>query len=208
MKLLLIGAGGHARVVHDALAASGFALFGYVDPRPSPWLDAPRHADDAAAAAVPADIGVALGLGGIAPKQLARRLALLRRYMARGRAAPAIVHPRAIVSDRAVIGHGVQIMAGAIVQAGASLGDGVIVNTGAMVEHDSTVGAGAHVAPGAIVLGGVRIGAGAMIGAGAVVLPGAAVRDGELVPAGRVHAASAGRRPRAARTAGRKRARR
>lgn len=191
MKLILIGAGGHARVVHDAMAAAGFHLFAYVDPQPSAWLDAPYCGSDEAATEMPADIGVALGLGGVAPAQLTRRLALLRRFLAAGRAAPPIVHPRASVASDTVIGQGAQIMTGAIVQGGVTLGAAVIVNTGAIVEHGSTIGAGTHVAPGAIVLGNVRIGACAMIGAGAIVLPGAALPDGALVAAGTVHRGAA-----------------
>lgn len=191
MKLLLIGAGGHARVVHDALSAAGLELFAYVDPRPSPWLDAPHCTSDKAASELPPEIGVALGLGGVAPAQLAQRLSLLRRYLATGRGAPPIIHPRASVAADAAIGQGAQIMTGAIVQGGVTLDDAVIVNTGAIVEHGSAIGPGTHVAPGAIILGDVRIGACAMIGAGAIVLPGAAISDGALVPAGAVHRAVA-----------------
>lgn len=196
MKVLLIGAGGHARVVLDALASTGFTLFAYVDPRPSPWLDAPRRANDEAVADVAPEIGVALGLGGTTPGQLGRRLELLLRYLAAGRAAPGIVHPRAIVAPSVTIGKGAQIMAGAIVHGGVTLGDAAIINTGAIVEHDSTIGAGTHVAPGAIVLGGVRIGANAMIGSGAILLPGATVAGRSLVPAGSVYGSPASRSPR------------
>ena len=187
MRLLLVGAGGHARVVCDAMKAAGFDLAAYADPQPSAWLDAPHCASDDAAAALPLEIGVALGLGGVSPARLRARLALLVHFLDAGRAAPSIVHPRASVAGDAVVGRGVQVMCGAIVQAGAVLGDAVIVNTGAIVEHGSIVAEGSHVAPGAIVLGNVRIGGCAMIGAGAVVLPGTTVSDGTLVPAGAVH---------------------
>lgn len=187
MKLLLAGAGGHGRVVCDAMKAAGFDLAAYADPLPSAWLDAPHCGSDEAAAALPAEIGVALGLGGVSPARLRARLALLNRFLDAGRTAPAIVHPRASVAADAAVGRGVQVMCGAIVQAGVVLGDAVIVNTGAIVEHGSMVAEGSHVAPGAIVLGNVRIGACAMIGAGAVVLPGTTVSDGMLVPAGAVH---------------------
>lgn len=197
MKLLLAGAGGHGRVVCDTLRAAGFDVAAYADPQPSAWLDAP-HCDDEAAAALPAEIGVALGLGGVSPTRLRARLALLTRFLAAGRSAPAIIHPRASVAADAAIGRGVQVMCGAIVQAGVALGDAVIVNTGAIVEHGSTVAEGAHLAPGAIVLGNVRIGACAMIGAGAVLLPGSAVSDGALVPAGAVHGPARKKRRRTA----------
>src|SRR5262249_11982053 len=90
VKLLLIGAGGHAQNVYESLAGAGHELAGYVDPRPCRWLDVPRWADDSAAAAAAPDAGIALGIGGVVPAQLSARLALLDRYRALSRAAPAI----------------------------------------------------------------------------------------------------------------------
>lgn len=186
MRLLLIGAGGHAQNVYESLTGAGHELAGYVDPRPCHWLHVPRWADDAAADAAAPEAGIALGIGGVVPAQLTARLALLDRYRARNRAAPAIAHPCATISPRAELGAGALAMAGAVVQPGCRIARGALINTGAVVEHDSDVGEGAHVAPGAVVLGLVRIGACAMVGAGAVILPGAAVPPGTLVKSGTV----------------------
>ncbi len=183
MRLLLIGSGGHARIVQLMLDAAGHTLDGYVDPRPNREMAARWFADDAQAIAEAPGAGIAMGLGGAEPRALARRLALYRRYIAAGRPAPALVHRTAVVCTTARVGDGTLILAGAIVQPAARLGAAVIVNSGAIVEHDSIVGDGAHIAPGAILLGTVRVGEAAMIGAGAVILPGAEVPAGTLVPA-------------------------
>lgn len=178
---ILIGAGGHAKAVAEAAAATIGPIAAYVDPRPADWLHAAHlGADtDVKIAAIP----IVIGMGGVTATQLKTRLALLDSYLGRGHPAPAVVHPEAHVSASARLDAGAIVLAGAIVQPGAMIGRGVIVNTRAVVEHDSMIGEGSHVAPGAIVLGGCRVGRCAMIGAGAVVLPAARVDDEGLVPA-------------------------
>lgn len=183
MKLLLVGAGGHAKAVYLALRAAGHELVGYVAPQQCDWLDRPWLGADADVMMKEPDAGFALGLGGVAPEQLNRRLVLFELYRSAGRTAPPIVHLAATIADANALSDGVVVLAGAIVQPGASIGRGAIVNTGAIVEHDAKVGAGVHLAPGAMALGGVRIGDAAMIGAGAVVLPGATVPAGALIAA-------------------------
>lgn len=183
MNVMLLGAGGHARAVVEAVRASGHRVVAYVDPREAGWLRAERIEDDDAAATLHPDAGIVLGLGGVTPEGLEARTGLFDRYVGAGRSAPPVVHPTAIVSGAARVDAGVIVLAGAIVQPGAVLQTACLVNTGAVVEHDAVVGEGAHVAPGAIILGAARIGTAAMVGAGAVVLPGAEVPAGGLVKA-------------------------
>lgn len=181
---MLVGAGGHARALAEALAARGLRIAAYVDRAACAWLPGvPRFESDDETEGHRAD-GFVLGIGAVSPDGLARRLDLFRRYAARGWSAPAVVHPSAIVSAGAALGEGCHVLAGAVVQPGAAIGKAAIVNTGAIVEHDGRLGEGAHVAPGAIVLGGCNVGDCAMIGAGAVVLQGASVPGRALVPAG------------------------
>ena len=213
-KFVLIGAGGHAKSVVEAAASAGYSLDCYIDPHESSWLgvfssglgkglvttkaaganvpcgglawpDA-RHIseDELRTGAVAGAAVVILGIGGVNPAGLEKRLALLDTYLRDGMKAPPVQHAASSVSPRATLAEGAIVLAGAAVQAGASIGRGVIINTRAIVEHDSTIGAGSHVAPGAIVLGGCRIGSCCMIGAGAVILPGTTIADDSLVPAG------------------------
>ena len=183
VSLLLVGAGGHARMIVETLAAMQNPVDLYVDPRRSAWLDARHVSSDEEAEALPAGDFV-LGVGGMTPEQLSRRHALYRAYRGRGFAPRTVIHASAVISAHSEIGEGCIVLARAVVQPAARLGEAVIVNTGAIVEHDSSVGDGTHVAPGAIVLGGCAVGAECMIGAGALVLPGAQVPDRTLVPAG------------------------
>jgi sugar O-acyltransferase (sialic acid O-acetyltransferase NeuD family) len=180
--MLLVGAGGHAKAVVECLAAADSAPTAYVDPQTRAWLRAKHYADDDEVGAG-ANRYFVLGLGGITPQALRRRLELFDRYVARGwRPAPAI-HASAEVSGDAVLADGVVVLRRAVVQPGARIGRAAIVNTGAIVEHDAEIGAGAHIAPGAVILGDCRIGVAAMIGAGAVVLPSTQVPDETLVAA-------------------------
>jgi sugar O-acyltransferase (sialic acid O-acetyltransferase NeuD family) len=182
VKVVIVGAGGHAKALVEGLTAKGARIVAYVDPLPAPWLDA-RHCrsddefDDREALAV-------IGIGGTKPDELARRCGIAKAWRERGFAMPAVVHPTAIVSKMARIDDAAQIMAGAIIQPGAVVGGMAIINTGAIVEHDAQVGEGTHVAPGAVVLGAAKVGAAAMIGSNAVVLPGSEVPDRTLVRAG------------------------
>jgi sugar O-acyltransferase (sialic acid O-acetyltransferase NeuD family) len=183
VSLLLVGAGGHARAIAEALAVAQSPVDTYVDPQPSKWLNARHFRSESEAEALPAERFV-LGVGGMSPEQLTRRHELFRAYRARGWTPHSVIHASAVISAQSEIGDGCIILARAVIQPATQLGEAVIVNTGAIVEHDSRIGAGAHVAPGAIVLGGCKVGEECMIGAGALVLPGAEVPDRTLVPAG------------------------
>ncbi len=185
MNVVLVGAGGHAKALVEAVMAQGGRIVLYIDRSAAEWLDAPRETSDEAAS--PADGNLLLGLGGTDPKGLEQRLALLDRYLTRGFQADPLVHPAAWVSSSARLESGAVVLAGAVVQPNVRIGRGSIVNSGAIVEHDSTVGDGSHIAPGAIVLGGCDVGRCCMIGAGAVILPNAQVSDRSLVAAGTRH---------------------
>lgn len=90
------------------------------------------------------------------------------------------------ISSSAHLGIGTLAMPGAIINADARIGDNVIVNSGAIVEHDCVIGDHSHVAPGSIMTGGARLGSLVTLGAGAVVCPGISICDGVVLGAGAV----------------------
>lgn len=183
---MLVGAGGHAKAIAETIFDNGGVLDRYVDPKAASWLTATHIECDNEVSEDQDDIRLAIGLGGVTPEGLVRRLEIFDQYRKHGFKAPPVIHGDAIVSDSARCEPGTIILAGAVVQPGATLGRAAIINTRAVVEHDSLIDAGAHIGPGGIVLGGVTIGACAMIGAGAVILPGTNVPPEFLVPAGSV----------------------
>ena len=186
---VILGAGGHARVVLDVLHRLGRPVLGVLvpdQPVGTDWHGVPVLGADAwleqpQAQACQFAVGV-----GMVPGRRSRRQALIERLKALQLRTPALVHPAAVVSAAAEVAAAVQVMAGAVVQPGVRLGVGALLNTGARVDHDCVVGEGAHLAPGAVLCGDVQIGAWAFVGAGAVVLPGVTVGEGAVVAAGAV----------------------
>lgn len=184
--LLVVGAGGHGRVVADAaLESGGWPRVAFLDDRhpalsntmlgpvlgtTATMADWRSHYPDLVVAV--GDASIRLGFLGLA-EELGYRL-------------PAVVHPRAWVSSHATLGPGSVVMAQAAVQSGAVLGRGCIVNTGAGVDHDCTLGDGVHVAPGAALGGDVVVGERTWVGIGAAVREGVTIGKGVLVAAGSV----------------------
>lgn len=184
--LILFGAGGHAKVVLDALLLSGLVRVDIEVADDSAAL----HGTDLLGGPVRAP-GAAEGRRFHVAIGVARaREKVQRRLLAAGGIPLNVVHPRACVSPLATLGDGVFVAAQAVVAPAARLGDGVIVNHGAVVDHDCVVGAFTHVAPNATLGGNVKIGARVLVGAGATLLPGVEVGDDCVVGAGAVVTAS------------------
>lgn len=188
-RVIVIGAGGHASVVADALLAASIEVIGFTD------ADVRRHGvqvcglpvlgDDAALALHdPEHVRLANGLGSLGNDANPVRQRVQQGLEATGWRFCSVIHPAACVSPFARLGAGIQVMAGAIVQPGARLDDGAIINTRAVVEHDVHIGAWTHVAPGAVVCGDAVIGACSHVGAGAVVRQGVSLGERTLLGLG------------------------
>lgn len=190
-EVVVWGATGQARVIREALGASGHRLVAVVDNRelPAPFPGIALLLGEAGLDEWLARRGGAQGLCAVVAiggQRGADRLALMGLLQARGLAPLRVVHRTAFVAADASIGQGCQILAQAAVCAQARLGDAVIVNTAASVDHDCSVGHGVHLAPGARLAGEVTVGDGAFVGVGAVVLPRLRIGEGALVGAGAV----------------------
>lgn len=188
-ELLLIGAGGHARVLLDALLLTGARVAGLLDADPAlagtRLLGYPILGDDEALRErQPATFDLVNAIG--STKSLARRRAVYVELRARGYRFAGVLHPAATVSRHAAVDEGAQIMAGAVIQACARIGANSIVNTGATVDHDCQVGAHVHVAPGATLSGNVQVGDETHIGSGATVIQGVRIGARCVVAAGAV----------------------
>lgn len=187
--IVLVGGGGHARVVANVLKLSGeFELVGYTDPRQESALsqDGVRHLGGDEVLPALRERGVTLAAIGVGGTDNSGRRRLFDKLVALGFVLPVICHPAAVIASDVLLGRGTVIMAGAVVNPGVALGDNVVINTGAIVEHDCRLGHSAQVGPGAILCGGVVVGAEAFIGAGACVIQGINVGAGAFVGAGAV----------------------
>ena len=181
--LVILGAGGHGKVVADAALARGaWARVVATDRDPAKCRGELLPGVillplDAALALPDADFHVAIG----SAEARERETGLLA-----GRAPASVLHPAATLSPHAAIEAGCFVAAQAVVAPSALLGRGVIVNHGAVVDHDVQVGAFSHVGPRAVLGGGVHVGRAVLVGAGANVLPGLRVCDGVTLGAGAV----------------------
>jgi sugar O-acyltransferase (sialic acid O-acetyltransferase NeuD family) len=181
----IAGAGGHAKVVADALLAGrGADLAGFLDDRPDrvgemvlgypvlgPIESWPHHALD----------GIALGIGNNRSRQ-----AIFARLATEGAVLVSVVHPRAAIASGVRLGHGAVAFANVVINADSAIGENVILNTACTVDHDCDIGAHAHLAPGVRLAGSVRIGEGALLGVGALAIPGISVGAWATVGAGAV----------------------
>lgn len=189
VDVLVVGGGGHAKVVIEILASLPllFRPSAVTDTDPGllggAVLGVPVAGDDGAWEQV-AQSGVRHAVVAIGDNQL--RLKLAARLVVRGFTLITAVHPSAWVSPSAELGPGTVVMPGATINACARVGASVIVNTNSSVDHDCEVGDGCHVAPGAHLGGCVRLGRGVMIGLGASVIPGVTVGSGTTIGSGAV----------------------
>jgi sugar O-acyltransferase (sialic acid O-acetyltransferase NeuD family) len=191
VRCVILGGGGHARVLLDTLLENGdVEIRGILDRDGQrqgaeiygiPILGGDEQLPRLMAAGVTHFV---LGLGSAGNNEPRGRL--FQESKARGLSPLSVVHRTSICSRRAHLGEGVQLLAGSIINASARLGDNVIVNTGAIVEHDCRIGDHVHVSTGATLAGTVLVGSLSHIGAGATVRQGITIGDRAVVGAGAV----------------------
>lgn len=187
-RVLILGAGGHASVVHDMLIALRTRPWGVIDPALKAgdlWEGLPVMGDDELLSSLePDEYVLANGLG--ANPECAARNNLYVRFRKEGFDFPPLAHPSAILAWNVVLEAGCQVMAGAVLQSGVTVGENSVINTRASVDHHCRIGPGAFISPGAVLCGGVCVEKGAFIGAGAVILPGVCVGKNAIIGAGAV----------------------
>lgn len=179
--VIIIGAGGHARVVADIVLCQGHRVLGFLDDSPTasgaygiPLLgpvDSYKEYPHAR---------FLIGIGSAAVRQkLASRLEGVTWHTA--------IHPTAVISRLGVtIGEGTVVMANAVVNAGARIGRHCILNSGSIVEHDNDISDYVHISVGAKTAGTVTIGDGTWVGIGATVSNNLTVCGGCMIGAGAV----------------------
>ena len=170
-KLIIIGAGGHGRVIADATHSKvvflddslvGEEIVGTLED-----IDSVQQLGD--------EIIVAIGNNN-------KRMEVLKGLSN----VSTVIHPSSVVSEKASICCGTVIFANAVVNTGAIIGSGCIINTSATVDHDCILGDGVHVSPGAHLGGGVTVGSNSWVGLGASVKHGITIGNNVVVGAGAV----------------------
>lgn len=190
-KVVIIGAGGHAREVLEILLAcraNGHEIepLGFIDENPDnhghtldgfPVLGDFRWFEgvDRSEVAVICAVGT---------PQVSRKLA--QEAQALGLHFASAISPKACISSSARIGHGVMIFPNVIINTGAVIGDHVILNVAVTVSHDTVVDGFCNINPGAHLAGNVTVGEGCYIGMGANVIQGVTIGPWSIIGAGAV----------------------
>lgn len=188
-RVVILGAGGHGRVVLDILLQSRrWDVCGFLDNneaiqgRRVDGLPVLGRVDDLprlrSAERIEGAI-VAIGDNGV-------RRGLARTLDQAGLPLISAIHPSASLAHNATVGRNVVVAAGVVVCANCQIGDSVILNTGCIIDHQTVVGEGCHVCPGVRVAGRVCIEPGAFIGIGATVVPKVTIGCESIVGAGAV----------------------
>lgn len=172
--LIILGAGGHARVLLSLIQAAGLNVLGVCAPELveqgiDSWRGVPvlNLTDDNLAAFPPEDVALVNGVGNQAGRQ-----ALFEKFKAQGYYFPVLTHPHTCIDPTVKLGEGTQVMAGAVIQVDTCIGNNVIINTQASVDHDCIIEDHVHIAPGAVLCGHVHVKKGAFIASGASVVIG------------------------------------
>jgi UDP-perosamine 4-acetyltransferase len=185
--IIVLGGGGHARVLIATLLLQDRPVLGFVDPavlRKSIYSVKCLGGDDFVLQHKPRDIRLVNGVGSVGSNLL--RSQVFRRFRKKGYRFVSVVHPSAIVARDIRMGEGVQIMAAAVLQPGTRIGANSIINTGAVVDHDCNIRAHVHVGPRAVLSGQAHVAVGVHIGTGASIIQSVRIGNWSVVGAGAV----------------------
>jgi sugar O-acyltransferase (sialic acid O-acetyltransferase NeuD family) len=185
-NLLIIGAGGHGRVIAETAEASGkWERIAFLDDKfPSlkfcekwPVIGKIDEVDRTKGDYVSAAVGIG---------DNALRLKFIHQLLELGFNLPVIVHPSAVVSQYSKVEAGTVMFALSSMNIGSKLGLGCIVNTGVRIDHDCIIGDGVHLSPGVSLAGGVNVGDMSWVGIGATIIQGITVGEKVIIGAGSV----------------------
>ena len=187
--VIIIGAGGHARVLISSLKTLKREIIGILDEDPTTTTQNIAGIqilgnDDKIKDYTPDDIELVNGIGSVSSTE--RRKNIYTKFKKDGYSFAQVIHPSATIMNDVQWGEGVQIMAGAIIQTGCVIEDNTIINTGAILDHDCIIGEHTHVAPGAVLSGGVQIASMSHIGTAASIIQGIKIGAGAIIGAGAV----------------------
>lgn len=160
-RLIIIGAGGHGRVVADIARLNGYRKIDFLADSDAQGVigkvsDYSKYIDTA-------DFVVAIG-------NSKTRQTIQNELENNNARIVSLFHPNSVISRDVKVGKGTVVMAGAIINSNTVIGKGVILNTNSSVDHDCSVDDFSHVSVGAKICGTVNIGKNCWIGAGATVI--------------------------------------
>ncbi|MCI5057523.1 MAG: acetyltransferase [Flavobacteriales bacterium] len=167
-ELIIIGAGGHSRVVVDTAKNVGYTSIWILD----------LHYQNQSETILDHEVvggldhiseldskNVFLALG-----DNAERMEYFNDLKNQGFNLPSLIHPHSFVGSEVSIGAGTLVMNGVNINACSKIGDGSIINTGCTIDHECEIGDFTHIAPGVNLAGRVHIGDLSFVGIGSAVI--------------------------------------
>jgi sugar O-acyltransferase (sialic acid O-acetyltransferase NeuD family) len=183
--LLILGAGGHGRVVSDVASLAG------------KWddiafLDDNENLKEVIGFPVVGKLKDYINMkekyeyAFVAIGKNPLRLEWIEKLEKVGFIIPNIIHPQSVISRLSSIGLGSVIMAGAVVNTCAVIGKGCILNTFCSVDYDCILDEGVHISPGAHLGGTAKVGKCTWVCIGASVANNITIGSNVVVAAGAV----------------------
>lgn len=187
MRVIIVGASGHGKVVLDTLLKSDQKVYGFLDDDKDKQNRSIHNVKvlgtlvdiDKFSEKLPMGTLVAIG-NNFERKKVFLRLKELGFTLIKA------ISPQSYVFDKNKIGEGSLVMPKAVVNIDAEVGENCIINTGAVIEHDCKIGDHSHISSLACLTGGVEVSEEVLIGAGSVILPKIKIGRGAVVGAGAV----------------------
>jgi len=184
--IIVLGAGGHAKVLIELLRVARYKVLGLLDINKTKGdvfcgtlvLGSDKDISNFS----PEDVDLVNGLGSFPGYET--RFKVAKIFRDKGYNFVSVIHPSSTIASDVTIEEGAQIMAACILQPGVKVGLDSIINTGTIVDHDCIVGKNCHLAPGVTLSGGVHIHDGVHIG------PGSSVIQNKMIGAGTIIAAA------------------
>lgn len=180
-SLLIVGAGGHGKVVCD-LAKKYYSEIIFADDEKvgSEILGCKvKFSVEDALKSDKRDFIIAIGNN-------RTRKELFLKFIEKGFNPITLVHSSAIIGEEVVIGKGTVVFANAVINPQAKIGVGCIINSSALIEHDCEIGAFTHICPAVKMAGTVKIGQECFIGIGSIIINNLTVESNITVGAGTV----------------------
>lgn len=184
--VIIIGGGGHAKVLLEILRIMSIKVIGVTEKEQGNCkIDLPfLGQDEIIFSYLPEELLLVNGIGSTGDNNIRKKV--YDRFTSVGYEFMTLVHPSAIIAKDVVLNKGVQVMAGGIIQPGSFIGENTIINTKASIDHDCIVGKNIHIAPGVTISGNVRIAEDVHIGTGATIIQNVSIDKSSIVGAGSV----------------------
>jgi sugar O-acyltransferase (sialic acid O-acetyltransferase NeuD family) len=179
-NIIIIGAGGHAKVVISSLHAADIAVAAVYDDDQEKWGCEISKCKVRGPLSMIGDLGRETAVMAVGDNYLRSRL--VSRFEKLNWIT--VIHPSAYVHPSVIIGAGTVVFAGAVIQPDTIIGKHCIINSGVTIDHDCIIGDYVHIAPGTNLAGGVKVGDGVFLGIGSAAIIGITIGKWTTIGAG------------------------